>query len=440
MASSLEDDDDDKSEVNLLDLAASCLASAIVAADQITALAGTERTATSSDSDVGANDMKENKKNARLKIDGSFVTDADMAAQQIIVDALHKVSSGIRIVGEENEEEMRSRAITGHERRLEDIFRLAREELEIRLEIAHGIQRQNFHSSGGGDYDNLPLAQQRKSNDENDDIEVKEQHNQSHLAMGGEESSHPKENQSTDIREIKERTIHTNRVSVFIDPLDGTNSYAKGHHDPVSILVAIIVDQIPYFGVICKPFGYPERTSVLDTGCVVVYGGHLLDGAYIAGGCAIDRSKRGMTKPAEDLSDGIHRDLKDLPRAVISKSRSKGIVQDFVTHLGERGIIHPEPLLVSGAGEKSLRIIAGFEKEGLWFFPKGGTSLWDVAASDAILRAIRGRLTDKYGNDMDYSKSRKEAENNNGIVACYDEELHAECIRLFLEGSWEEDA
>jgi 3'(2'), 5'-bisphosphate nucleotidase len=449
MALSLEGDDDDTSEVNLLDLAASCLASAIVAADQITALADTQTTATatSNDSDGIANDMKENKKNARLKIDGSFVTDADMAAQQIIVDALHKVSSEIRIVGEENEEEMRSRAITGHERKLEDIFRLAREELNIRLERALGIQRQSFYSSGGGNDDNnddnnenLPLAQQRKSNDENDDIEVKEQHNQSNLAVEGKESSHPKQNQSTDIREIKERTIHTNRVSVFIDPLDGTNAYAKGHHDPVSILVAIIVDQIPYFGVICKPFGYPERTSVLDTGCVAVYGGHLLDGAYIAGGCAIDKSKRGMTKPTEDFSDGTHRDLEVLPRAVISKSRSQGIVQDFVTHLGERGIIHPEPLLVSGAGEKSLRIIAGFEKEGLWFFPKGGTSLWDVAASDAILRAIGGRLTDKYGNDMDYSKSRKEAENNNGVVACYDEELHAECIRLFLEGSWEEGA
>ena len=101
-------------------------------------------------------------------------------------------------------------------------------------------------------------------------------------------------------------------------------------------------------------------------------------------------------------------------------------------------MIHPEPLLVSGAGEKSLRIITRFENEGLWFFPKGGTSLWDVAASDALLRATGGRLTDKYGKDMDYSKSRTEAENENGVVACYDQRLHAECIRLFSEGSWQD--
>jgi hypothetical protein len=132
--------------------------------------------------------------------------------------------------------------------------------------------------------------------------------------------------------------------------------------------------------------------------------------------------------------------MEELPRAVISGSRSKGIVQDFVTHLGDRGMINPQPLLISGAGEKSLRIILRSENEGLWFFPKAGTSLWDVAASDALLRATGGRLTDKNGNDMDYSKSRTEAENEDGVVACYDQRLHAECIRLFLEGSWHDTA
>jgi len=424
----------DKSKVNLLDLSASCLSSAIVAADQITALACT----TTSDS-VGDNDIKENKKNARLKIDGSFVTDADMAAQQIIVDALHKVSSGIRIVGEENEEEMRSRAITGHEKRLEAISQLSREEILIRYD-GEQQQRQSNSSRGDDGYGyNLPLAQRRKSNDESSN---QEQRNRSDLVVGIEDASNHDENQSTSTRIHKmkrfEVEVDIDRVSVFIDPLDATNSYAKGDYDPVSILVAIILDQIPCFGVICKPFGYPERTSVLDTGCMAVYGGNLLGGAYIAGGCTIINSKSEIAKAAEDLPDTIHRDRKDLPRAVISKSRSQGIVQDFVTHLGERGIIHPEPLFVSGAGEKSLRIITGLENEGLWFFPKGGTSLWDVAASDAILRATGGRLTDKYGNDMDYSKSRKEAENKNGVVACNDQRLHANCIRHFLEGSWED--
>jgi len=420
----------DNLRVNLFDLSASCLSSVIVAADQITALASE----TSFDK-VGESQTERDHKNARLKIDGSFVTDADMAAQQIIFDALHKVSNGIRIVGEENEEEMRSRDITGHETRLEAISQLARQELLIRYDQEQE-QRQNTGSSKDVD---LPLAQKRYSNFDSSSLDDEKQRFNSNCMISTLDSSNQEENQthSSRIREMKDFDVDSARVSIFIDPLDATNSYAKGIYDPVSILVAIILDQEPCFGVIGKPFGYQGQTSVLDTGGMAVYGGTLLGGAYIAGGGPIDTRKSDFTKAGMPLSNQIERDHKDLPRAVISKSRSQGIVQDFVTHLGERGIIHPEPLLVSGAGEKSLRIITGFQNEGLWFYPKNGTSLWDVAASDALLRATGGRLTDKYGNDMDYSKSRKQAQNKDGVVACYDKQIHAECIRLFLEGSWE---
>jgi 3'-phosphoadenosine 5'-phosphosulfate (PAPS) 3'-phosphatase len=265
------------------------------------------------------------------------------------------------------------------------------------------------------------------------------------------------------------------RISVFIDPLDGTKAYAGGDYGPVSILIAIIVDEKPCFGVICKPFGYKGQTEVLDTGCVAIYGGTLLGGAFTAGGtnailptrheqhqhqdqpfppallktendtaattpCSSDGySSDTLSTHDRDHSDALSsRRLDNLPRAVISSSKSKGVVEEFVAHLGERGMIHPTPLLITGAGEKSLRIVLRSENEGLWFYPKAGTSLWDVAASDALLRATGGRLTDKNGNDLDYSKSRTEAENENGVVACYDYCLHAECIKLFLEGPWNE--
>lgn len=394
------------SKVNLLDLSAAAISSAIVAADQITALASINN---------GENDAgDENKKNARLKIDGSFVTDADMAAQQIIVDALYqKGSSEIRIVGEENEEEMRKRVITGHEQRLESIFQLARKEISIRYHGSSSSNPQHHFQYNCGD--KLPLAQ--------DETEENGRTGLAAATAAPDDESSSSSASVHGIDKMQEYEIDTDRVSVWIDPLDATNSYAKGDYDPVSILVAIVVDQIPCFGVICKPFGYSGQPLVLDTGCMAVYGGTLLGAAYIAG------SRRIQNNGSNNQQDPV-------PRAVISKSRSPGI-QDFVTHLAEKGIVDPQPLLVSGAGEKSLRIITRFENEGLWFFPKGGTSLWDVAASDALLRAIGGKLTDKYGNAMDYSKSRKEAENENGVVACYDQDMHSECIRLFSQGSWE---
>jgi 3'-phosphoadenosine 5'-phosphosulfate (PAPS) 3'-phosphatase len=403
------------STIDLLDLAAAALSASIVASDQITSLARQR-------------DGKEASMHIRLKEDGSVVTDADLVAQQIIVQSIRKVSTDVRIVGEESEEEMNQHAITGHEQRAEEIFRLAQQEIGVR-----------YHQTAGGEdaadtgtsSSHLPLSQS---------------------VVAGEPDSVPDTTLSTAVvcsKPLPQHIVATERVAVFVDPLDGTKAYARGDYAPVSILISIILDKEPCFGVICKPFGYPGQPSVLDTGCVAIYGGILLGAAYTAGGgyCTKVVVPTETLKvpqleqaPSEGLSDSSSLSTsistEDLPRAVISSSRSQGVVEDFVSHLGSKGMIHPTPLLISGAGEKSLRILLRSEKEGLWFFPKAGTSLWDVAASDALLRATGGRLTDKNGRDMDYSKTRLEAENHDGVVACYDKLLHAECIKLFLEGSW----
>ena len=363
------------SSVNLLDLAAAALSSTIVAADQIIALAKPD---------------SEEFKNSRLKSDGSIVTDADLAAQGVIVQTLHKVSTDVRLVGEESEDEMaqHSQNITGHEERAQQMFRLAQQEILIRYNRSD---------------EPLPLAQTKDVDPETSS------------------SSTSSNDHAPEATKLEDYVVDSSRVAVFIDPLDGTKAYAKGDYAPVSILVAIILDDRPCFGVICKPFGNVlGQPSILDTGCVAIYGGNLLGAAYAAGGpvCTF--------KPKDQF----------LPRAVISSSRSGGIVEEYVKHLGSLGMIDPEPMMISGAGEKSLRLVLRSQNEGLWFFPKPGTSLWDVAASDALLRATGGKLTDKNGNELDYTKSRTEAENKDGLIACFDQELHTECLRIYREGTW----
>lgn len=361
--------------VDLLDLAAAAVSSSIVAAQHITRLARGELI-------------------IRSKADGTLVTNADLMAQQIIMQSLRRVSDDVRVVGEEAEEEMEQHKVTGHEEDSLRIFEFAKQELHMRYHYHNHIPQNK-------DTTHLPLA------------------------PTGSTTTVPDCEAVVRSPPLVEHIVTTDRVSVFIDPLDGTKAYARGDYQPVSILIAIILDQVPCFGVINKPFGYPGQTTVLDTGCVTIYGGTLLGAAYTAGGGFCTKAATGTSQ--------------QLPRAVISSSRSGGIVEEFVTHLGTKGMIHPTPLMISGAGEKSLRILLRSEQEGLWFFPKNGTSLWDVAASDALLRATGGRLTDKHGRDMDYSKTRLEAENQDGVVACYDRSLHAECIKLFLEGTWTND-
>ena len=377
------------STVDLLDLAAAAVSSTILAAYQIRALA------------VQRDGGEATKMSVRLKEDGTFLTEADLVAQQIIVQALQKISTEVRLVGEESEDEMVSQVITGHEDEANRLFALAQEEIRLRY------QEDDSDTTSSG---HLPLSPR---------------------GDGAGASETMEESPGTTVVRLPPLTEHvvdTNRVSVFIDPLDGTKAYAQGDFPPVSILIAIILDGVPCFGVICKPFGYPGQTPVLDTGCVAIYGGTLLGAAYTAGGGFC--TKANIPSAASDV------EAEDLPRAVISSSRSGGIVEEFVNHLGEKGMIHPTPMHISGAGEKSLRVLLRSENEGLWFFPKPGTSLWDVAASDALLRATGGRLTDKNGRDMDYSKNRLDAENLDGVVACFDHSLHAECIKLFLDGTW----
>jgi 3'(2'), 5'-bisphosphate nucleotidase len=373
--------------VNLLDLASACVACTVTASRSIRKIA--EPVNVDDNADEGS-------KNIRLKDDGSFVTDADFAAQGVIVQAVKSVCPELNIVGEESAEEM-AQHMGQHDVLDDSIFEQTRREIRIRL-------RQQLKEQLTGSV-LLPLAHREAGQDEQEsDAETIDVAN-----------------------DPLDKTVDASRVTIIVDPLDGTKSYAKGDYDSVSILIAIILDNEPVFGVIGKPFGYPGLTPIRDTGCVSIYGGPLLGGVFVAGGNAI---------VAEDLASGDAAVTEDLPRAVISGSRSKGVVHDFCVHLGSKGLIYPEPMLVSGAGEKSLRLILQHEKQALWFFPKGGTSLWDVAAPDALLRSLGGKLTDKFGKQMDYSKPRAEAENVDGVIACIDANLHDECIRLFQEGDW----
>lgn len=313
--------------------------------------------------------------NSREKKDGSLVTAADGAAQQIIVDALRTVSTHIRIVGEESYEDERGNAS---------------QEL-IQNKQNHGYK--------------LDLSYEEIYKNSKKEIQSRRKN----------------------INDGKEyETIDCSKVSVFIDPLDGTKNFARGRYDAVTILVAIILDNTPMFGVICKPFGDEGKPSIHNSGHLACYGGNLLHGAYIAGG--------GPCPLTPTVS-------KTLPKAVISKSRAGGVVGKCILALNDLGLLEKEPVLVDGAGEKSLRLITGSERETLWFFPKPGTSLWDVAALDAMLTSLGGKLTDKTGAPLDYTnrRTRLNACNEDGIVASTDTNIHDTCIRIFQENNWDSE-
>ena len=362
--------------VNLMELASACVACTAEASRKIRFIANMD----------GNDEGDLQNKNTRSKADGSVVTDADFTAQGIIVQAVQAVHSGVTIVGEESAEEMKEHTQPEDQTMIEErnaLQDLAAKELWMR-------RWKNATSP-------LPLSSEMS------------------------DLSAAKEPTEQDLRDM---IVDISRVRVIVDPLDGTKSYARGDYDDVSILIGIVLDDVdPVFGVVGKPFGYTDMNPMLDTHCVTIYGGSLVNGVFSAG------VEEPITKSP----------LGERPRAVISSGRSAGIVRDFCMHLGTLGILDDKPLFVSGAGEKSLRIVLQANEEALWFFPKAGTSRWDVAAPDALLRALGGKLTDKLGNNLDYSKGREEAENDQGIVACIDADLHAKCIELFEAWAMDRD-
>mmetsp|Transcript_10806 Transcript_10806/g.12772 ORF Transcript_10806/g.12772 Transcript_10806/m.12772 type:complete len:406 (+) Transcript_10806:173-1390(+) len=381
-------------QVNLLELAAASLASTILASRPIRSLATT----------------------SRVKTDGSPVTDADGAAQRIICDLLRKVSSKIRIVGEETLQEVESGSKSIDQRFWQGVNpRKRRKGIQEKAKEEEVLFQNIFNE----------LCERRKK-----------------VTETMERVSLPEK------LLFVEEEVTAHRISVFIDPLDGTSAYMKGNYTCVTTLVGIIVDNCPVFGVIGQPFG-GEGIIESEYECAAVYGGTLIGGAFSVGGMELKRSimwKNVKVPICAKKLDGTVNDDDDVEnidymkrKAIISKSRAGGVVQKCINALASRGLLHRELIHITGAGYKTMCLLLGTHGESLWFFPKPGTSLWDIAAADALLRVMGGKLSDKFGRDMDYSKEWMDAENMDGIVACSDSALHAECIKLYREEGWDDD-
>ena len=334
------------------------------------------------------------KMNTRKKKDGTLVTDADGAAQQIIVDSLRAISKDICIVGEESKEDER------------------------------GDASDNLIRNENGQYNHkLDCTYEEILNTARKEIQLRRNFMEEN-------------NKEKKIESAQHEKVECARVSVYIDPLDGTKNFAKGKYDAVTTLVAIVVDNTPVFGVICKPFGKKGEPSLNNSRCFAGYGGILLNGAFVAGGghCTIFQSPQPTTKDSTSESPLEQVTKRSLPRAVISRSRAGGLVGECLNACHNIGILDKDPVFVDGAGEKSLRLINGTLNETLWFFPHPGTSLWDVAALDAILLSVGGKLTDKNGQRLDYTKKcRLNASNLNGIIASNDANVYDECMRIYRD-------
>lgn len=167
----------------------------------------------------------------------------------------------------------------------------------------------------------------------------------------------------------------------LVDPIDGTKDFIRGE-DGYSVMIGLVCRGVPTVGVVYQP--------------------------------AIDRLFHGTPDGAHVVSPGETRRLavSDVAaaadiRLVASKSHRSRML-DLVKQ--ELGI--DNELNIGSVGVKLCVIAAGLRD--LYVNPAARTKAWDTCAPEAILVPAGGRLSDLFGNPIDYTR---ELAHHRGLVA-----------------------
>jgi 3'(2'), 5'-bisphosphate nucleotidase len=176
--------------------------------------------------------------------------------------------------------------------------------------------------------------------------------------------------------------LSSSRVWI-VDPMDGTTEFVA-HRDEFSVMIGLAIDGNPVLGAVYQP-----------TADKLYY-------AVAGGGAFVEQAKTQRllrVSPEADLS-----------RIVMAISRS----HDSARVKRLREYLHIQSTLPFGsAGLKIGKICEGLAHLYVTLGPR--TSQWDTCAPQAILLEAGGRMTDVYGNPLQYNTA--DPRNLNGLVA-----------------------
>jgi 3'(2'), 5'-bisphosphate nucleotidase len=177
----------------------------------------------------------------------------------------------------------------------------------------------------------------------------------------------------------------------LVDPIDGTKDFIRGE-DGYSVMIGLVIAGKPTVGVVYQP--------------------------------AIDRLYYGTPDGAHVTYQGETRVLAVSPvaaaadaRLVVSKSHRSPDIDRVKRELG----IGDEQNM--GSVGVKLCVIASGGRD-LYVNPQTKTKAWDTCAPEAILVPAGGRLSDLFGNPMDYTR---ELGHHRGLVAS-NGRIHGEVV------------
>ncbi|MBA3541509.1 MAG: 3'(2'),5'-bisphosphate nucleotidase CysQ [Deltaproteobacteria bacterium] len=168
----------------------------------------------------------------------------------------------------------------------------------------------------------------------------------------------------------------------LVDPIDGTKDFIRGG-DGFAVMIGLVRDGKPVLGVVHQPT--IERTFFVSPGT----------GAFVAHAGSVTSLSVSIVGSATEA------------RLVASASHRTPDIDRVKTELG---IV--DELNVGSVGIKLCLIAAG--QRDLYVNPAARTKAWDTCAPEAILLASGGRLSDLFGDPIDY---RGELAHRRGLVA-----------------------
>ena len=165
-------------------------------------------------------------------------------------------------------------------------------------------------------------------------------------------------------------------VTVWVDPLDGTQGFVEGSCRGVTTLIGIAYRGKPLFGLIHEPFAVPADT----------YWGGIGMGVRktIAEGPLLGQVVTPVPAPTFTLVTSSH-------------------------HCGPADLVFLQSLQptqlsnATGCGYKALMVVNG--EAALYVFPRPGQKKWDTCACEAIVKALGGCFSDMLGRGFEYHKT-----------------------------------
>lgn len=203
-----------------------------------------------------------------------------------------------------------------------------------------------------------------------------------------------KHNREVERMKGRDEEVPLSEVTVWIDPLDATQEYTEGKTDKsllkyVTVMVCIVVKDSPIAGVIYQAFE--------DN----VYW------AWVSHGVSASVSELLSNQKASQKSS------RKGTKIVISRSHSgdaKLFISKRFPNTTDDMVFVDE---AAGSGYKVLELLKGNDDV---YFHLTLIKKWDLCAGNALLNAVKGSMTTRKGENIDYSL-KGNPKNEHGIIA-----------------------